>query len=378
MAATNFAALTDEQLTVWSRDFWREARNKTFLMAFAGNSSNAMVQRITELRNTTDGARAVITMINEATGDGVVGDNELEGNEEALTSNDMVIQLDMWRKAHKSAGKMSEQRSVVKFRGEAKDHLSYAASRVMDELAFQTLSGISYTLRPDGSARYASQLPLLRYAGDVTAPSSKRHYRWSKTNGLSLGDTTAIAAADTPTWAMLVDAKAQAVNSFIRPIRTEDGVEIYNVFMCPDGIAALKKDQDFLAAWREAEKRGDSNPIFKGTKHGGKKGIYIDGLNILEYRNVFNTRGAASGSKWGSGGNVDGQRVLLCGAQALAFADIGGAEWNEKDFDYGNRQGVSVGKIFGLLKPRLFSTYAQSKQDFGVMCIDTGLPARAA
>lgn len=53
-------------------------------------------------------------------------------------------------------------------------------------------------------------------------------------------------------------------------------------------------------------------------------------------------------------------------------------EWNEKDFDYGNRQGVSIGKIFGFRKPQLFSTYAQSKQEFGLLCIDTGLPARAA
>lgn len=374
MASTNFAALTDEQYTVWSRDFWREARNKSFLMSFAGDSSNAMVQRITELRSTTDGARAVITLINEATGDGVVGNNQLEGNEEALTSSDMVIQLDHWRKAHKSAGKMAEQRSVVKFRREAKDHLSYAVSRVMDELSFQTLSGISYTLRPDGSPRYGSQLPLLTYASDVTAPSNRRHYRWDKTSGLVAGSTVDVAAEDLPTWNMLVDMKAKAVNEFIRPIRTEDGVEIYNVFMCPDGIAALKKDADFRQVWREAQQRGDSNPLFKGTKHGGKNGIYIDGLNIMEYRNVFNTRGAATGSKWG-GGAVDGQRVLLCGAQALAFADIGTAEWNEKDFDYGDKQGVKVGKIFGLLKPQLFSTYAKSKQDFGVICVDTGLPA---
>ena len=375
MSATNFSALTAEQYTTWSRDFWREARNKTFIMRFAGDSANSMIQRITELRKTTDGARAVITLINEATGDGVVGDNELEGNEEALTSSDMVIQLDQWRKAHKSAGKMSDQRSIVKFRREAKDALSYAASRVMDELAFQTLSGISYGLRPDGSVR-TGQLPLLKFGADVAAPSSKRHYRWDKTTGLMAGSTGDVAAEDLPTWAMLVDAKAKAVNNFIRPIRSDDGVEVYNVFMCPDGIAALKKDADFLAAWREAQKRGESNPLFKGTKHGGKDGIYVDGLNIMEYRNVFTTRGAASGSKWG-GGAVDGQRILLCGAQAMAFADIGMAEWAEKDFDYGNRQGISTGKIFGMLKPQLFSTYAQSKQDFGVMVIDTGLPALA-
>ena len=375
MALTNFGALTSNQLTTWSRDFWHEARNKTFIMRFAGSSANSMIQRITELRKTNDGAKAVITLINEATGDGVVGDNDLEGNEEALSSSDMVIQLDQWRKAHKSAGKMAEQRSVVKFRREAKDALSYAASRVMDELAFQTLSGISYGLRPNGATR-TGQLPLIKFASDVAAPSSKRWLRWDKTTGLGAGDTSSVLAEDLPTYQMLVDAKAFAVNNYIKPIRTDDGVEVYNVFMCPDGIAALKKDPDFIAAWREAQKRGDSNPLFKGTKHGGADGIYIDGMNILEYRNVYNTRGAAAGSKWG-GGSVDGQRVLLCGAQALAFADIGDADWSEKDFDYGNRQGIAIGKILGMLKPQLFSTYNQSKQDFGVVCIDTGLPVAA-
>ena len=31
------------------------------------------------------------------------------------------------------------------------------------------------------------------------------------------------------------------------------------------------------------------------------------------------------------------------------------------------------GKKFGFLKPQMYSTYAQSKQDFGVMVVDTSL-----
>lgn len=372
MASTNFGALTANQLKVWSKDFWREARNKTFIMAFAGNGSNSMVQRVTELKKTIDGDRAVITMVNEATGDGVVGDNNLEGNEEALSQDEMVIQMDQWRHAHKNAGRMNDQRTIVNFREEAKDKLSYAASRIMDELAFQTLSGIGFTFKPDLSPRVGSQLPLLKFAADVTAPSSRRHFRWNGT-GLVAGNTANVLATDTPTWSMLVDLKAKAVTEYLRPIRTEDGVEVYNVFMSPQGIARLKKDPDFRQVWREAQSRGDMNPLFKGTKLGGKGAIYIDGLAIMEYRNVVTTLGAASGSKWGAGGLVDGQRMLLCGAQALAFADWGTAEWNEKDFDYGNTMGISTGKIFGLLKPRLFSTYAQSKQDFGVIALDTAI-----
>jgi N4-gp56 family major capsid protein len=367
MSATNFAALTDEQYTVWSRDFWREARNKTSIMGFVGSGPSAMIQRISELRSTKDGARAVITLINEAVGDGVVGDNQLKGNEEAMSSDEKVIVLDQWRQAHRSAGKMSDQKSIVNFRNEAKDQLSNTAARVMDELMFQTLSGVAYSLKPDGTARTGSQLPLLAYADQVSAPTSRRHRRWDVSTGLMAGDTTSVDAADLPSWEMLVDMKAYAVNEYMKPIRSDNGIEVYNVFMCPDGIAALKKDPDFLAAWQHAQKRGEENPLFKGTKHGGKRGIYIDGLNILEYRNVFHP------STWGAG-SVSGQRVLLCGAQALAFADIGGATWVEDpNEDYKNTLGIAVGKIFGMLKPTFYSTYAGSDQDFGVLCVDTAV-----
>jgi hypothetical protein len=206
------------------------------------------------------------------------------------------------------------------------------------------------------------------------APSANRFFRWSSSaNALAAGDTTQIAAADTPSWAMLVNLKAQATNSYLRPIRSDNGIDTYNVFMTPAGIAKLKQDNDFLMAWRYAQKRGDANPIFKGTPLGGREGIYIDGLNILEYRHVFNTKGAASGSKWGAGGAIDGQRVLLCGAQALAFADIGMADWFEKVFNYGNSPGISVRKIVGFLKPQFYSIYSQSVEDHSVIACDTAI-----
>lgn len=374
MALTNFAALTQEQLTVWSRKFWAEARNRSFVMGFAGVSPNSMIQRITELRKTTDGARAVITLINDAQGDGVVGDNELEGNEEALNSSDKIIRLDQMGHAHRSKGRMAEQESVVRFRGEAKDKLTYWLADRMDQLAFLTASGVSYALNNNGSSRVGSQFPQLQFAADVVAPSTNRFFRWNGTsNALAAGDTTQIAATDTPSWAMLVNLKAQATNSYLRPIRSDNGIDTYNVFMTPDGMAKLKQDTNFLEAWRYAEKRGAENPLFKGTPLGGRQGIFIDGLNIMEYRHVFNTKGAASGSKWGSGGTVNGQRVLMCGAQALAFADIGMPEWDEKTFNYGNSPGIAVRKIVGLLKPQFYSIYSQSIEDHSIIACDTAI-----
>ena len=40
MALTNFGTLTGDQLQTWSRDFWKVARNQSFINQFAGTGSN--------------------------------------------------------------------------------------------------------------------------------------------------------------------------------------------------------------------------------------------------------------------------------------------------------------------------------------------------
>lgn len=369
---TNFAALTDEQLTAWERSVHKQARNVSFINNFSGELG-AMVHRVTELTESQKGARAVMTLVADAEGDGVAGDNTLEGNEEALRSYDQVIQIDMLRHAHKSKGKMAEQRSVVKFRKEAKDVLAYWLADRWDQMALLTLSGVAYTYKTNGATRVGSQLNDLAFAADVTAPSTNRYTRWDATGGLitSSASNADLVAADTPTWNMLVDLKAYAVDQYIKPVRTANGIDTYFIFMTPRGMAALKKSADFREIMKDAAARGDANQLFKGTGH-GPNGIYVDGLYIMEFRHVFNTLGASSGSKWG-GGTVDGQRVLLCGAQALGMADIGMPNWVEKDFDYNNQPGIALGKISGFKKPVYRSAVTGTDEDFSVICCDTAI-----
>lgn len=366
MALTNFAALTNEELTVWQRDTWRAARNMSFMNQFMGKDDSSMIQRITDLTKTKKGARAVMTLVQDLEGDGVAGDRTLEGNEEALQSDDVVIQIDQLRHANRHKGKMADQRSVVNFRSNSKDKLAYWLSDRMDQMAFLTLSGVAYSQANTGEARVGSDLINLDFAGDVSAPTSNRHYRWDSSTGLEAGATASVAATDTPTWAMLVEIKAVAEESYIKPIRMKDGVSFYHVFMTPTALAKLKQDTDFLANIRNAAPRSNSNVLFKGAES-----FFVDGLAIHAHRHVYNTRNAVSGSgKWGAGSDVDGCRVLVCGAQAMGFADIGEAEWVEKGFDYDNQQGISYGKICGMLKPKFTSIYDGSEEDFGVIALD--------
>jgi len=368
MALTNFAALTNEEKTTWSRDLWKAARNNSFMNRFMGTGNNSMIQRITELTKSEKGARAVITLVADLEGDGIAGDRTLEGNEEAGKSYDIVIQLDQLRHATRHEGRMADQRSIINFRETGRDNLAYWLADRVDQLAFLTLSGVDYSQKLNGPARVGSDFINLDFAADVSAPTSDRILTWDGTlKDFSHASNADLVAGDTPSWRMLVEAKAYAKDNFVRPIRGENGMEVYNVFMTPQGIAKLKADPDFMNAWKDALPRSANNPLFKGAPV-----IYVDGLAIYEFRHVYNTKGLADGSKWG-GGSIDGQRVLMCGTQAMAFADIGSPEWVEKMFDYDNQQAISTGKIIGMRKPVFRSQISGTDQDFGVIAIDTAI-----
>jgi hypothetical protein len=92
---------------------------------------------------------------------------------------------------------------------------------------------------------------------------------------------------------MLVALKAYAKEHYVRGIKGTGGSEKYVVFMTPTGVAALKRDPDYLANVRNAAPRSDDNPLFSGAV------ADVDGLVIHEFRHVPNTLGAST--KFGSG-----------------------------------------------------------------------------
>ena len=378
MALTNFAALTSEQLTAWSRDFWRVARNMSFVNQFAGSGSNAMITRVTELTKSDKGTKAVITLLADMTGDGVTGDNTLEGNEEALRAYDITIELDQLRFANRIAGRLADQKSVVNFRETSRDALAYAMADRIDQLSFLTLAGVAYTHKTNGALRSVlasgQNLSNLEFAADVSAPTASRHRRVSGDN-IVAGDTTAVTATDKLKYRHIVDLKAYAKDQYIRGVRSAGNDEMFHLFVTPQQMASLKLDSDFLANVRNAGIRGPSNQLFAGSSS-----LMVDGVMVHEFRHVFNTSGAttgtsanagAAGYKWGANANIVGARALFCGAQALAMADIGLPDIVEDTFDYQNQSGISIGKIFGLRKPKYNSDVTASVQDFGVIALDT-------
>lgn len=364
MTTTNFGLMTAEEKTIWSRTLWKQARNQTFVSKFMGSGPNSMIQHITELKKSEKGARAVITLLADLQGDGVAGDRTLEGNEEAMQTFDQVIQIDMLRHANRHEGRMADQKSIVEFRSNSQNVLAYWMADRVDQMAFLTLSGVPYSKHNNGANRSGSDLINLEFAASVSAPTAARRVRWDGTNKVIVpgGVTSALTTADTPMWELFVQLKAYAKERYIRGVGTDGGEETFHAFLSPTAMAKLKLDPTYMLNLRHAQERASGNALFTGSS------VKIDGIYLHEFRHVYNTSKAASGSKWGALGTVDGCQILFCGAQALGMADIGAPDWEEKSFDYGNQQGISVGKIMGFLKPKFGNIYeGGAVEDFGVI-----------
>lgn len=362
MSMTNFAALTPQQKLVWSRDVWKAARDQMFLKKFTGTSESSMIQRVTELTKTEKGEQCIIHLVADLVGDGVIGDNEREGNEEAMQSYSQIITIDQLSHSVRNKGKLAEQKTVIKFRETGKDRLAYWLANRGDQLGMLTMSGIGYSVQNNGAVRVNSPFPNLAFAADVSAPSAKRSVMWDGT-ALVPSVTADIASTFVLSYKAIVDMIAYAKEHYVKPLMS-GGKEYYVILLHPNSLAQLKKDPDYQRAVVTALPRNADNPFFTGGT------VTIDGAVLHEHRLVYTTKGAASGAKWGASGAVNGTRTLLCGAQALAMADLGAPEWDEKTFQYGSQQGINIDKMIGFKKPKFMSIYDNSVEDFGIVAVD--------
>ena len=368
---SNFSTLSDGEIVLWQKKTWMDARDKSFWSQFMGGSDSP-VQMVDDL-NKDKGETVVTQLVHDLVTDGVVGDTEREGREEAINSNDMRTTIDIISHQVANIGKLSDQKSVINFREQANDKLSYWHANRMDQLMFLTASGIAYTKNTDGSTRASTEFSKLAFADDVSPPTSKRKLRVTGDTVDSDGDTAAITAGDVLTYGALLDAVAYADEHYVKRIN-EDGQGYYVVVLHPTAYTELKKDADYQNAVINGLPRSESNPWFTG------RDVTVDGIVLKQHRLSYNTRGLASGSKYGASGTVDGNRGLILGSQAMVYANVGDMSWVEEQFQYKSRYGISVDKMCGMRKSVFDTIYDKdangdpTSQDFGIVTLDMAMP----
>ena len=347
MATTSYGVNSAEAVKLWRSKLAREALKATWIQKFIGNDSDSILQVFDE---TSKGAgdRITVTLRMQLTGDGILGDGTLEGNEEPLTTYTDNLFIDQLRHAVRSAGKMSDQRIPWSVREEAMMGLKDWWAGRLDTAFFNQLCG--YTVQTD-----------TRYTGNqaVVAPDAAHIYRpngRATDQALTTGDEMTLGIIDN----VVAAAKLGGVGTtgpVIRPINV-DGDLMYVMVLHTNQVTQLRTNTS-AGQWLDIQKAattGDGskgNPIFTGAL-----GVY-NGVVLHESTRITN------GVNSGTGAVVaTARRAVLLGAQSAAIAfgkgySFENFDWNEELFDYGNQLGVEAGAIFGLKKLRFNSA------DFG-------------
>lgn len=317
------AALRPE---LWRKQLFADVRDNLYMTRFIGSSEQSMIQELEDLKKEA-GSNISFGLGMKLSGAGITGDTALESSEEAMTDYDEDVAIDQLRNAVRLTGEMDEQKNAYNMRESAKNRLAdWFAERIdkeiLDKLCGKTSSTFSNT--------------------PTAAASSRSVFSGGQA---SVGAITAAMKIDTK---VLDKAKQTAIlaSPMIRPLRV-GGKDYYVAILHPYDATNLRQDPVWNQAQREANVRGEDNPIFSGAL-----GIY-NGIVIHEHEYVFNTNDGSSSAKV--------SRNILCGQQAGVIAWGKQVKWVEKSFDYGNSWGIACGAIFGCIKP-IFNSV-----DYGVV-----------
>ena len=330
----NTQSLSALRVELWRKKLFADVRDDLWATRFMGRTEQSMIQELEDLKK-DKGSKINFGLGIKLSGDGTEGDAELEGNEESMTDYEEEVEIDQLRHAVRLKGKMDEKKNAYNMRSSAKGRLQdWWAERldqeILDKLCGKAASDFANTPTAAASSRRV-------YAGGVSA----------------IGSVTTAMKMDTK---VLDKAKqtAKLASPKIRPLRV-NGKPHYVAILHPYDATNLRQDPVWNQAQRDANVRGDKNPIFSGAL-----GMY-NGIIVHEHEYIYRTNDG-SGSAYVA-------RNLLCGQQAAVMAWGAPVKWVEKSFDYGNKWGISCGAIFGVIKP-LFNSV-----DYGVLTLHSASAA---
>lgn len=336
MAATNYGVNDPLAVKLWSKKLSVEVLKETWIMNFAGPSSDSMVQIKDETQKSA-GDKITYGLRMQLTAAGILGDGTLEGNEESLVTYSDAILINQLRNAVRSAGRMSQQRVPFSVRDEALSGLRDWYADRFDTAGFNQICG--YT--PQSNVAYTGN--------NATVNVDTSHEKFV-TDANNAGTDQSISTVDTFVLGVIDKAveAAKVLTPAIRPVRT-GGKEFYLGFLHPYQVTDMRISTS-TGQWLDIQKAAmtggevDDNPIFDGSL-----GVYNGVILHSDYRvtqGVNSSTGAAVTAV---------RRAVLAGAQALMLGygrdnGPGRFTWVEELFDYENELGVSVGCIYGMKK----------------------------
>lgn len=303
MAITGFSTSDAAKKKLWEEKLYRESLKETFLTAngMMGEGEEFIIQSKTELTK-QKGDEVDFFLIPKLTGSGVTGSEILEGKEEQLTEYNFAVTLERYRHGVRS-DYMSNKRVFFEISDEGARALRIWGTEKIEQNVFNALTAAPtramYTA--DGATMattttFATAKSALTVSSLITPKQIQYAKAWAATGG-------------------------NRTQNPLRPVRIK-GKLYYVLLIHPYVGFDLKNNATYAQAQREAQARGDDNPIFSGAL-----GVW-DNVIVVESEYV------PLASDAGVGANVPWAHCLLLGAQAGVVAWGDRPSIVSKDFDY--------------------------------------------
>ncbi len=342
----------------WSAFLHTETMHKGyFTRKFEGTGENVVIQRKTDLESEAGDVISFDLSV-QLRGRPKVGDNRVEGSEEALRFFSDEVRIDQIRHGVDCGGRMTRKRTALDLRRIGRDRLSDYWAAYLDELKFIYLSG----------ARGSNEdfIEGLDYAGHASNPIQAPDNAHVVYGGSATSFNT-ITTGDPMTRAVVERAatKARSLRTLNPQNANMQGVnidgEVHYVMVMSEFQAYHLRTSD-TAGWLDIQKaaaaaEGRKNPIFKG------------GLGMINNAVLHSHESVVRFDNAGAGANVPAARALFLGRQAaaIAYGTAGGHHftWVEELKDAGALPMVYAGMILGIKKTRF------NNKDYGVLAVDT-------
>lgn len=352
---------------IWQKQLHKDVIDNLFFSNknMMGKDTNNVIQIKDELKK-DQGDRVTFGLTAKLGNRPITGDNEAEGNEEAISGYSQSVLIDQARFPVRLQGKLTEQKAAYDMRMDAKEKLAIRLSEFIERQIFMKMAGVTSTDLTDvnGSvysedAAWSNSAPIVP-AADEAAGTGDR-YICADADGLD-----SLQATDVFSLSLITKAKIKALTASgpkLQPLKI-NGQNFWVMFLHPWQEADLKNSTSGIN-WnqiqREAQVRGDKNPIFSGAL-----GVY-DGVILHSHEYVSVCQSGANFSTSGTAAGAQAFRATLCGRQSLAFAETqDSTDFNEVLRDLNNKVVYSSGIIGGIQKT------AFNSKDYGVITVDTG------
>ena len=144
MAAREVQFLTNDALTrkKWAKDLFHVMLPAVEFNDLIGSGTDSVIQMRTELGK-GEGDQITFAIRRQLLGEGIVGTDTGEGNEEKIRFKDFAMTIEELNHAIDTGGRMEEQRVPYDLMSEGKDALSDWWADKLSEIAINTLAGNS-------------------------------------------------------------------------------------------------------------------------------------------------------------------------------------------------------------------------------------------